>query len=117
MPNDERRARNAESLTRNPRPAPRSPKPPARGPNLETRIGKVKHYFGRVGVAIIVCESDGLALGETLHIKGNTTDLTFAVESLQVARQPIATVARGKDVAVSVPERVRPDDIVFKKKE
>jgi putative protease len=83
----------------------------------ETRLGKVKHFFSKISVAIVVCESDGLAKGETLHIKGHTTDVTFKVESLQVQRDELPAVEKGKDVAVKVPSKVRADDIVFKVKE
>ena len=83
----------------------------------ETRLGKVKHYFGKVGVAIILVDQDGLAVGETIHIKGSTTDLTLKVESMQVEHKTLTAVEKGKDVAIKVPDKVRPDDIVYKVKE
>jgi len=83
----------------------------------ETRLGKVKHYFGKVSVAIILCEEDGLHLGETIHIKGNTTDVTLKVDSMQSNHQEIATVLKGQDAAVKVPIKVRMDDQIYKVKE
>lgn len=83
----------------------------------ETRLGKVKHYFGKINVAIIVCEDDSLAVGETIHIKGNTTDLTVKVESMQIEHQDVPRVEKGRDVAVKVTGKVRQDDIVYKVKE
>jgi putative protease len=83
----------------------------------ETKLGKVKHFFGKISVAIVVCEDDSLAVGETIHIKGATTDLTTKVESMQVERQPLTAIEKGKDVAIKVPSKVRPDDIVYKVKE
>ena len=83
----------------------------------EVKLGRVKHYFGKVSVAIIICEDDGLFLGETLHIKGNTTDVTLKVESMQSEHREVSSVEKGRDVAVKVPDKVRMEDIVYKVKE
>jgi putative protease len=83
----------------------------------ETKLGKVKHYFGKVSVAIILCEEDGLAIGETIHIKGHKTDMTVKVDSLQSHHETLTAVEKGKDVAVKVTDKVRTDDEVFKVKE
>jgi len=80
-------------------------------------IGKVKHYFSKVKVAIVVCEKAGLAVGETIRIKGHTTDLKMKVESLMVAGKSLPSVEKGKDVAVRVTGKVRMDDHVYKVKE
>ena len=41
---------------------------------MEKRIGKVTHYFDRIGVAILELE-DGLKVGDTIHITGRRTEL------------------------------------------
>jgi len=84
---------------------------------IETKLGKVKHYFGKISVAIILCDEDGLAIGDTIHIKGNTTDVTLQVDSMQAGHQTLTSVEKGKDVAIKVPQKVRRDDIVNKVKE
>jgi len=83
----------------------------------ETRLGKVRHYFGKISVAIILCEEDGLAVGETIHIKGKKTDITVKVDSLQSHHETLTAVEKGMDVAVKVPDKVRTDDEVFKVKD
>ncbi len=83
----------------------------------EIKLGKVKHYFGKVSVAIVICEDDAVALGETIHIKGNTTDVTLKVESMQFEHKEVASVEKGSDAAIKVPTKVRMDDIVYKVKE
>jgi putative protease len=80
-------------------------------------LGKVKHYFGRVRTAIIVCQQDGLMVGDTIRIKGHTTDLKLKVDSIMVHGKPLTAVEKGKDVAVRVTGKVRPDDRVYKVKE
>jgi len=83
----------------------------------ETKLGKVKHYFGKINVAIILCEYDGLTIGETICIKGKRTEMTVKVTSLQSHHETLTAVEKGKDVAVKVTGRVRQDDIVYKVKE
>ena len=42
---------------------------------MEKHIGKVTHYFNRIGVAVLELE-DSLQVGDTIHITGKTTDIT-----------------------------------------
>jgi putative protease len=49
----------------------------------EIEIGKVTHYFGHLGVAAIQITSGTLAVGDTIHIKGHTSDVTTRVETMQ----------------------------------
>jgi hypothetical protein len=39
---------------------------------METVVGKVTHYFPKIGVAVILLEDD-LANGNEIHIKGRTS--------------------------------------------
>ena len=48
----------------------------------EQLIGKVTHYYGRVGVAALSLEGP-LRAGDKIHIVGHTTDLVQAVASLE----------------------------------
>ena len=41
----------------------------------EERIGIVSHYYDKIGVTAIALEGE-LAVGDTIHIKGHTTDYT-----------------------------------------
>jgi putative protease len=80
---------------------------------MEKRIGAVTHYFGRLGVAVLQLD-DGLAVGDTIHIHGHTTDLTQPVVSMEVDHRKLLEVGPGADVALKVEARVRADDVVYK---
>ncbi len=80
---------------------------------MEKRIGKVTHYFTRIGVAVLEIE-DGLNVGDTIHISGKTTDFTQKVVSMEVEHQKMPSVGAGADVALKVDERVREGDLVYK---
>jgi putative protease len=76
-------------------------------------VGIVTHYFPRVKAAAIKLKAP-LKLGDTVKIKGHTTDFTQAVSSLQINRQPISMAKRGQEIGLLVNSRVRRKDIVYK---
>ena len=79
----------------------------------EEAIGRVEAYFSRVGVAAIQL-SGALHVGDTVHIRGHTTDLLQAVDSMEIDRQPISEAGPGADVGIRVKERVRDGDRVYR---
>ncbi len=52
--------------------------------------------------------------GDTIHIKGHTTDLTQSVESMQIENQNVQEAGPGADIGVKVEDRVRENDVVYK---
>ena len=80
---------------------------------MEKEIGKITHYFSNIGVAAIKL-SDSLKVGDTIHIKGNTTDFEQRVESMQVDRTDISVAKAGDEVGIKVKEKVGKKDKVFK---
>lgn len=80
----------------------------------EKEIGVVTHYFGKADVAAIKITKDTLSPGDTIHIKGHTTDLTQRVVSIQVDHKPIEKAKRGNEIGIKVKDHVRENDIVYK---
>ena len=76
-------------------------------------IGVVTHYFPRVRAAAIKLKAP-LSAGETVRIKGHTTDFTQVVNSLQIERRPIMQGKKGQEIGLLVSSRVRHNDLVFK---
>ena len=79
----------------------------------ELEIGRVNDYFVRISVAGIDLSSD-LAIGDTIHIKGHTTDLTEEVRSIQIEHDAVEYAAAGASVGVKVEGRCRTGDHVYK---
>lgn len=79
----------------------------------EIRVGKVTHFFGRIGVAAFAL-TETIRMGDTIRIRGRTTDLTQRVESMQIAHKAVSEARPGEDVAIKVNDRVRVDDGVYK---
>lgn len=78
----------------------------------EKEIGEVSTYFSHVGVAAIKL-SGKLAIGDTIHIAGHTTDFEQEVESMQIGNKEVAQAKKGDHIGVKVGEKVRPHDKVF----
>ena len=94
-----------------PRPAPVSPEsmaPPG------DRIGVVTHYFSHLSVAVVKLESARLRVGDTIHIRGHTTDFKQRIDSLQVNHASVQEVGPGDDFGLKVREHAREHDIVYK---
>jgi len=83
----------------------------------EQEIGKVAHYFGRIGVAAIEITQGTLAVGDTIHVKGHTSDFTQSVDSIQIEGQSVDTASVGEAVGIKVVEQTREHDVVFKVEE
>jgi putative protease len=80
---------------------------------MEKRIGRVTHYYTRIGVAVLELD-DELKVGDMIHIYGHTTDFTQRVDSMEVEHQKVESVGPGADVALKVVDRVRRGDAVYK---
>jgi putative protease len=79
----------------------------------EVDIGKVTDFFAKPVVAGIEL-SGALKVGDRIHIKGSTTDMEVAVESMQIDRVNITEGKPGDLVGIKVLDRVRPGDKVYK---
>lgn len=77
-------------------------------------LGKVTHYYDHLGVAVIkLAKSANLKKGDQIQIKGNKTDLTQAVGSLQVNHADVEAVKAGDDFGVKVDKPVKEGDQVY----
>ena len=77
------------------------------------QIGRVTHYYSKIGVAIILLENF-LKTGERIAVVGSTTDLEQDVKSMQVEHENIAEAKAGDLVGLKVKDKVREGDTVYK---
>ena len=54
-------------------------------------------------------------MGDTIHIKGHTTDFEQVVDSMEIEHQPVKLAEAGAAVGVKVRDVVREHDNVYKK--
>ena len=79
----------------------------------EVEVGKITDFFAKPVVAGIEL-SGTLKIGDKIHIKGSTTDIEMAIESMQIERVNISEGKPGDLVGIKVPDRVRRGDKVYK---
>ena len=79
----------------------------------EQEIGKVAHYYGHLNVGIIEL-SDVLKVGDSIHIKGHSSDFTQPVESMQIEHASVQEAKAGDAVGIKVSQKVYPHDKVYK---
>lgn len=79
----------------------------------EKEVGKVTHYFTKISVAAVEL-SDTLNIGDTIHIKGATSDFTQTVDSMQIDKEAVQTATAGQTIGLKVVEHAREGDIVYK---
>lgn len=80
----------------------------------EKKIGEVIKYFGKIGVAAIRLSEGSLKVGESIHIVGHTTDMTQAVDSMQIENKSVQEAGPGADIGIKIKDRVREHDAVYK---
>jgi len=80
----------------------------------EKKIGTVMDFFAKIGVIAIALEDDGLRVGDTIHIKGATSDFTETVTSMQIERESVNEAKVGDNVGIKAKERARKKDVVYK---
>ncbi len=81
---------------------------------MEEEIGKITHYFSKINVGVLELSSGNLQIGDTIHIKGHTTDFYQKVESMQVEHKPVESAEPGEPVGLKVESPVRENDLIFK---
>jgi len=79
----------------------------------DIKIGKITHYYDKIGVAIIKL-TKSLTTGETVKIVGHGKEFTQEVASLQLEHQVIPTAKKNQEVGVKVDQKVKQGDEVYK---
>jgi len=80
----------------------------------EQEIGFVSNYFSKISVAAIEMTKGKLKTGDTIHIKGHTTDFEEIVKSMQIEHDNISEAKTGDSIGLKVSLHVRKKDKVYK---
>jgi putative protease len=80
---------------------------------MEKQVGRITHYFAKIGVAAIELE-DELTVGDTIHVKGHTSDWTQEVGSIQIEHDSVEKAGPGDVIGIKVEEHAREHDVVYK---
>ncbi|HCC68771.1 MAG TPA: translation elongation factor-like protein [Nitrospiraceae bacterium] len=80
---------------------------------MEVLVGRITHFYKKIGVAAVEVK-ESLTVGDTIHIKGHTTDLEQKIESIELEHQKIPKADMGQVVGVKVKDHVRENDLVYR---
>lgn len=80
---------------------------------MEQELGFVEHFFGHLNVAAIKITSGHLKVGDTIHVKGHTTDFTEKIASMQIDNKPVTEAKTGDDIGVKMVGKCRDHDKVY----
>ncbi|PJE65428.1 hypothetical protein COU91_01640 [Candidatus Saccharibacteria bacterium CG10_big_fil_rev_8_21_14_0_10_47_8] len=85
-----------------------------RGYMAQKALGKVTHYYDHLSVAVIKL-SKGAALkkGDKVQFKGNNTDFTQTVVSLQLDHKDVDSVKADDDFGLRVDQKVHEGNQVY----
>lgn len=76
-------------------------------------IGKVAHYFTKIGVAVIELSGE-LKVGDRISIEGPTTNFEQAVVSMEIEHDNVRVAKAGQAIGLKVDQRAREKDLVYK---
>ncbi|MBI2330552.1 translation elongation factor-like protein [Candidatus Daviesbacteria bacterium] len=70
--------------------------------NLDKPIGKVVHFYDKLGVAIVDLNSGGLEVGDEVKFKRGDEEFSQKIESLQVDHESVESVKKGDSFGIKV---------------
>ncbi|MDD5626391.1 MAG: hypothetical protein PHW01_00025 [Patescibacteria group bacterium] len=80
----------------------------------EEEIGKITHYYNKIGVGIIEITKGELKIGDTIHVKGHSDDFDQKVESMQIEHKEVQEAKQGDVIGLQISQKVREGDAVYK---
>ncbi len=80
---------------------------------MDKPIGKVVHFYDKLGVAIIELDKGGLKVGMEVKFKRGDGEFSQKIESLQVEHESVDSVKKGDSFGVKVDKPTKPGTEVF----
>lgn len=78
-----------------------------------TKIGKITHYFDKIGVGVLVLTDSNVKVGDTIQIGEEGTGFTQPIDSMQVEHQQVITAKIGDEVGLKVTQPAKEGDLVY----
>ncbi len=86
--------------------APRQSKEPV--------VGEITHFFSKIRVCVIKVTGEDIVVGDTIRIKGATTNFAQKIRSLQIENSDVKIAHRGQLAGLKVDKKTRAGDLAFK---
>ena len=77
-------------------------------------VGKITHYFSKIGVAVVEI-SGKLSVGDRILIEGpEAGPIEQTVDSMQIEHQNVPEATSGQSIGMKVSGKVHPGNAVYK---
>ena len=80
----------------------------------EVKVGEITHFFSKIMVCVIKINRKEIRVGDRVHIKGQGTDFTQEVKSLQIESINVKSARQGQLVGLNADKIAKVGDFVFK---
>lgn len=80
---------------------------------MDVLVGKVTHYYDKLGVAIVAVENQSLKIGDMVKFSGHDQEFSQKLESMQVEHQTINEAKPGMIIGVKTDQKVKEKDQVY----
>lgn len=80
---------------------------------MDKQIGKVTHYYDKLGVAIVDLDQGSLKVGDSIKFKHGDDEFTQKIESLQIEHESVESVKKGDAFGLKVDKPAKPDTLVY----
>ena len=78
----------------------------------ETPIGKVVHWYDKIGVAVVRLNKT-LKVGDQIRVKKGDDEFTETVSSMQLDHEAIKSGKKGNEVAIKVSRQAREGALIY----
>jgi U32 family peptidase len=78
------------------------------------KVGKITHYFDKIGVAVLTVTDDPVKVGDMIRIGEFGVGVDQKVESMEVDHKSVKEAKKGDEVGLKVIEEVKKGDEVYK---
>jgi len=80
---------------------------------MDIQIGKVTHYYDKLGVAVVEVANQALKVGDTVKVSGHDKEFTQTVSSLQIEHRQVQEVPVGESCGMKVDQPVKEGDVLY----
>ncbi len=80
---------------------------------LDSHIGKVTHYFDKIGVAIIDLDKGKLKVGQEIKFQHGDKEFSQKIDSIQIEHKDVEEVKAGDSFGVKVDQPTKPGTLVY----
>ena len=77
-------------------------------------IGKIIHYFDKIGVAVIELKGN-IKIGDKIEVDNKGENFSQAITSMQIDNEPVKAAKKGQAIGLKISQPVKQNALVYLK--